>query len=130
MSFWSEIEKLKEKYNILHWAVMTFVFLGGLFLNATYQFVDWIAVPFDNKKDITILLERSEEIGKLFEDQKTFQKEYLDNEENQNEQIKNLQEQLKNNDIEFKATIRRLEDGQLQLFLKTERLDERTTKRK
>jgi Tfp pilus assembly protein PilO len=126
MATWSEtVEKLKEKYNLIHWAIMTLMFLGGLLINATYSIVGMIMVPFDNQKDITILLEKSEELSAFFESVKNVQADLQAAKAN-NLELKN---QLDNMNIEITGHLRKLDDGQLQLFLKTERLDERTTKK-
>jgi len=123
--WWETIEKVKERYGLAQWVVVTFVFLFGLFINATYQLIDWIMVPFNNQKDITILLEKSEEFTTFFDSVKNIQSE-LQQSRTDNQK---LREDLNNLSIEFKGQFRRLEDGQLQLFLKTERLDERTQRK-
>lgn len=134
MSIWGEVEKLKEKYNLAHWVVITLMFFGGLFVNATYGIIDWIYLPFDTKKDVTILLEKSEEFSAFIESFKTIQKDINESKTNTaeleseiNELNKRLDDRLSEMNIELKAQVRRLEDGQLQLFLKAERLDERTS---
>lgn len=135
--WWDLIKKAQEKYTLLHWAIMTMMFGAGLFINAAYQFVDWITVPFNNQRDITILLEKSEEFSTFFEKVKNIQAE-LNQARSDNEKMKKdvdasnekLRREVESMGIELKANIRRLEDGQLQLFLKTERLDERTTNTK
>lgn len=134
--WWDQIKKIQEKFTLFQWVVVTVMFLAGASVNAIYQFVDWVTVPFNNQRDITILLEKSEEFSNFFEKVKNIQTE-LNQARNDNEKLRKdidadnekLRKEVENMGLELKATIRRLEDGQLQLFLKTERLDERTRRK-
>lgn len=126
MSMWNGIKTLQERYNLVQWSIMTFIFLGGITFNAVTKVTDWVYLPFDNKRNITILLEKSEELSSFIENLRAAQLDLRKNSDKNAEDITTLNKNIDNLEIELKAQLRRLEDGQIQLFLKTERLDERT----
>lgn len=126
MSMWNGIKTLQERYNLAQWTVMTFLFLSGVTFNAITKVTDWIYLPFDNKRNITILLEKSEELSGFIENLRAMQLDLRKSTDKNSEDFSSINKNLDSLEIELKAHLRRLEDGQLQLFLKTERLDERT----
>ena len=126
MSMWNGIKTLQERYNLAQWTVMTFLFLSGITFNAITKVTDWVYLPFDNKRNITILLEKSEELSGFIENLRAMQLDLRKSTDKNSEDFSSINKNLDNLEIELKAHLRRLEDGQLQLFLKTERLDERT----
>lgn len=126
MSMWNGIKTLQERYNLVQWSIMTFIFLGGITFNAVTKVTDWVYLPFDNKRNITILLEKSEELSSFIENLRAAQLDLRKNSDKSTQDITTLNKNIDNLEIELKAQLRRLEDGQIQLFLKTERLDERT----
>ena len=129
MSTWTDtIKRLQERYNLAQWVVMTFLFLGGVMFNAVTQVTDWLTLPFNNKRNITILLEKSEELTGFIDNLRAVQSELRNTDKENKETIDELNKNLDSLEIELRAHLRRLEDGQIQLFLKTERLDERTNK--
>lgn len=128
MSIWNLIKTGQERYNLLQWVLMTSIFISGAVFNAVTKVTDWIYLPFDNKRNITILLEKSEELSSFVERLKTVQRDLTQSGKETNGKINTFDERVDSLEIELRAHLRRLEDGQVQLFLKTERLDERTQK--
>lgn len=135
MSIWNLIKTGQERYNLLQWVVMTFIFISGALFNAATKVTDWIYLPYDNKRNITILLEKSEELSSFVESLKSVQRglsedntKTSDRVDDIDKSVEGINKNVDNLEIELRANLRRLEDGQLRLFLKTERLDERTQK--
>ena len=110
-NIWESLDKTSNKVVLLKTLTLGITFLAGMGLNATYGFIDWVKLPYNNQRDIVILLEKSQEFGIITEAVKKLREDVDDS---------------KLDNINLVGEIKQLKDGQLQLFLKVERLDERS----
>jgi hypothetical protein len=110
-NIWEFVDDINKRSLAVKAFIMCATFFAGIILNATYGLVDWVRLPYNNQRDIIILLEKSQEITNL------------------NDSMSELRNALEDNNsdtLDLVGRVSKLEDGQLRLFLKVERIDERT----
>ena len=110
-NFWDFIDNVNKRSLLVKSLVLGITFYAGMGLNATYGFIDWVRLPYNNKRDIVILMEKSQEITSISDSMRDLRAEM---------------DKRNADTLDLVGKVRKLEDGQLRLFLQVERIDERT----
>lgn len=107
----SAVDLLKKHVARWRWFFGFVGLIAGMLVNATYNVIGFVQLPYQNDANIIIAFERLDQITEVIETLSGLEGDLMENGEKIGDAI---------------VRIERLEGGQIELRLRVERLDERT----